>query len=142
MTIGVSAAIDLTLSAPDDLDRMVEAIETFGEAEGLPLKTVMTLNLILEEIVTNVINHGADDGTAMIEVTAHRSGDTIHGFVRDNGIAFDPLARDAPDTAASIEDRQIGGLGVHLVRTMSRDVQYRREGQHNVLRFAIGIEEG
>ncbi|MCF3932729.1 ATP-binding protein [Acuticoccus sp. M5D2P5] len=132
----------MTLSAADDLDRMVEAIEAFGDAEGLPLKTVMTLNLIFEEIVTNVINHGSKDGSATIEVTALRSGDLIEGTVRDDGTPFDPLARQSPDTTASLEEREIGGLGVHLVRTMSQDLHYMREGRHNVLRFAIGIEEG
>lgn len=138
----VSDTIDLTLSGSDELVRLAEAVEAFGEAHALPPRTVMTLDLILEEIVANAIHHGAGPGRAHVSVVAQRDGDHVHGVVRDDGIAFDPLSVPAPNTEAPLEHRAVGGLGVHLVRTMADHVHYRREGGRNVLTFTLTIAKG
>ncbi|MBJ3776348.1 ATP-binding protein [Acuticoccus mangrovi] len=138
----VDKAIDLILTTMDDLDRMVEAVEAFGETQQLPMATVMHLNLILEELIANVINHGAAPGGPRVAVSVSRDGADIVGEVRDNGIAFDPLSRPAPDVTMPLDERPIGGLGVHLVRTLTRDLSYRRDDAHNVTRFVLAIEKG
>ena len=55
----------------------------------------------------------------------------------DDGIAFNPLTRPVPDLQAPIEQRQIGGLGIHLLRTLSETADYRRDGDRNVLTFSM-----
>ena len=56
---------------------------------------------------------------------------------RDDGAPFDPLAHPSPDLEADLEDRDIGGLGVHLVRTLADEITYVREARHNLLRVVL-----
>ncbi len=60
--------------------------------------------------------------------------------VQDDGMPFNPLARQAPDTNVALADREIGGLGIHLVRNMFDEVHYERRGSWNVLRLATNID--
>lgn len=113
---------------------MADAVEEFAGRQGWPDGVVFKVNLVLEELVINVMNHGGRGGREEIEVTVTSGEDLISIAISDNGLAFDPLS-DAPEpeTTGSIEDRGVGGLGVHLVRTMMDDVNYRREPGRNHL---------
>ena len=88
---------------------------------------------MLEELIINVMTHGSHEGLAEIEVTVASSEDLVSIRLSDNGVAFDPLT-DAPEpeVTGSVEDRHVGGLGVHLVRTMMDNVSYRRERGRNL----------
>ena len=116
-----------------ELSRLVETIEAFGADHGLPPDAVMQLNVALEEIVTNIIEYGFDGGGHTIRIQFSMRGERLTVTVADDGRAFDPLARADPDVAAALEDRPIGGLGIHLVKTMMDDVEYARVDGHNVL---------
>lgn len=113
---------------------MAAAVEEFAEQQSWPGGAVFKVNLVLEELVVNVMTHGGRADRARIEVTVTSSDDLISISISDNGVAFDPLT-DAPEpeTTGSIEERHVGGLGVHLVRTMMDDVTYRREPGKNHL---------
>ena len=117
-----------------ELERMAAAVEEFAEQQSWPDGVVFKVNLVLEELVINVMTHGGQHDHAEIEVTVTSGDDLISISISDNGVAFDPL-KDAPEpeTTGSIEDRHVGGLGVHLVRTMMDDVAYRREPGRNHL---------
>lgn len=113
---------------------MAASVEEFAEQQSWPDGVVFRVNLVLEELVINVMTHGRQAGHAEIEVTVASGDDRISISISDNGVAFDPLT-DAPEpeTTGSIEDRHLGGLGVHLVRTMMDDVNYWREPDRNRL---------
>lgn len=113
---------------------MASAVEEFGEQQDWSPEVVFKVNLVLEELVINVMTHGSHEGLAEIEVTVTSSEDLVSIRLSDNGIAFDPLT-DAPDpeVTGSVEDRHVGGLGVHLVRTMMDSVSYQRESGRNLL---------
>ena len=117
-----------------------DAAGRFADAHGLDARTSMALNLILEEIVTNVAHHGAGPSGAWVRVRVVRDGDVVRGEIRDTGIAFDPLARAPVDVSAGIDEREIGGLGIHLVRTLAQSLAYAREGAENVLTFTLEPE--
>ncbi|RAI03892.1 ATP-binding protein [Acuticoccus sediminis] len=138
----MSAAIEFKLTTPDELTDLLDAIEAFGEAQDLPVRTVMTLNLVLEELVTNAINYGSGPGGAVVNVWAELRDARVYGCVRDNGVAFNPLEHRAPNIEASIEDRPIGGLGLHIVREMAQNLDYQRVGAENVLKFQLSVQEG
>lgn len=133
-------AIDLSMTTADDPGALAEAADAFADAHGLDPKAAMSLNLILEEIVTNVAHHGAGPEGAAVRVRVVRDGDLVRGEIRDTGAAFDPLARAPVDVAAGIDERPIGGLGIHLVRSLARDLAYAREGGENVLSFTLTLE--
>ena len=89
--------------------------------------TAKTLNLALEEWVANVINYAYPKGMrGHVEVTADVSDDVLTLVIKDHGVAFDPTQHAEADIDAELEDRPIGGLGIHLVRTIMDIVEYQR----------------
>ena len=132
MTPSISVTLVNQLSEVKRLSRLVEA---FGEAEGLGPEAVFSMNLALDEVVTNVIRYAHDDDGRQhpIVVRLALEQDVLTAQVEDDGRAFNPLEAPAPDIAASIDERPIGGLGIHLVRSLMNSVEYRREDGRNVL---------
>ncbi len=122
----------------DEIPGLAETVEAFGEEHDLPAKLVFQLNLTLEELVTNVICHGYDDdGVHAIHVRLALADGMITAEVEDDGRPFDPFADAAPpDLEQDLDDRPIGGLGVHLVRSFMDEVSYRREGDRNRVRLS------
>ena len=124
----------------DELDRVSTAIEDFGLEADWPLDLVFKVNLALEEIVINVMNYGHDDGLHEIEISLFADENALTIEIVDDGRPFDPL-HDAPkpSVTAELEDRDIGGLGIHLVREIMDDVRYRREEGKNHLTMVTSI---
>ena len=124
----------------DELDRVSTAIEDFGLEADWPLDLVFKVNLALEEIVINVMNYGHDDGLHEIEISLIADENALTIEIVDDGRPFDPL-NDAPkpNVNTELEDRNIGGLGIHLVRKMMDDVRYRREKGKNHMTLVTSI---
>jgi serine/threonine-protein kinase RsbW len=137
----VSAEIDLVLKSESDLPNLAPAVDTFADANTLSARSKMALNLVLEELVTNVFMHGAGPEGATVTVKAATVDARVEGEVRDDGRPFDPLSRETPEIDLALEDREIGGLGIHMVRTMASELRYARQGGENVMRFALELEE-
>jgi anti-sigma regulatory factor (Ser/Thr protein kinase) len=109
-------------------------LETFWSAAGLEPAERFPFELALEEVFMNVVMHGSEGLTgvqfaASLTVEAH----TVIMQLRDNSNPFDPLQAPPPDIEAQIEDRQVGGLGIYLTRTLMDDVQYEFKDGSNVL---------
>ncbi len=127
----------------DEIGRLAEQVEAFGELIGMTAKEVFEVNMSMDEIITNIISYGYDDGDEhqiLVEITRDRR--TLSILIEDDGKAFNPMA-DAPeaDTESSLEDRQIGGLGIHLVKTVMNDVIYSwRNGRNQlVMKKELGV---
>ena len=117
-----------------ELARAAQLVEDFGTANGLPADIVFKLNLALDEVVTNIISYGYDDqNDHQIEITLTLDRGEVVVHVTDDGRAYNPLEAPRPDLQADIDARPIGGLGVHIVRTLMDGLEYRREGGRNVL---------
>lgn len=121
---------DLHVSLPAKLTEvrnLSSAVEEFGDANELPLPTVFIINLALDELITNAVTHGRFDVTDPkidVHLTAERNVVTL--TVEDNGSPFDPtsMAADDVDTTSGLEDRAVGGLGLHFVRTFAHEMAY------------------
>jgi sigma-B regulation protein RsbU (phosphoserine phosphatase) len=102
---------------------------------GIAEETAKTLNLAIEEWVANVINYAYPKGTrGHVELTAEISDGVLTLVTKDHGIPFDPTAHEEVDVEAELEDRPIGGLGIHLVKTIMDTMAYRRTSDgYNVL---------
>lgn len=133
--------LDITLTADAAALPAVEAaLEAFVEGHDLPPRTGYTLALIVEELVTNVVKYGyAGTAAGPLTLTVRLEDGRIVGRIVDAGAPFDPTAMAAPDVEADMDDRHIGGLGVHLVRTMSEEFSYRRDDGHNVVTFRLAV---
>ena len=98
-------------------------------------------NLVIEELVTNCIKYGYEDGGEhVIEVKLQISGNELTLTVTDDGRPFNPLDVPAPDTRLPVHDRPIGGLGIYMVRQMSDRMEYvRADGRNRItVRKSIG----
>ena len=90
------------------------------------------LHVILDEICSNIVKHS---GASVFEVGIERTedGEGVRLTFSDDGVAYDPLTHTDPDTTLSASERPIGGLGILMVKKMSRAVAYRRAGDRNIL---------
>src|SRR5262249_51050976 len=108
------------------LERLVEHVDGFCQAEGLDEDATFELNLVLEELFTNAVQHGGCAGMKRaVAVRLHAAGDhNIAIEFRDRGAPFDPTSAPTPDLVTPLEDREPGGLGIHLVRQIMRNLEY------------------
>ena len=112
---------------------MAQRIEAFGLTHGLSPEVVFTLNLALDEVVTNIISYAyADDAEHEIDVRVTLDGKEVSVRVQDDGKAFNPLAVPKPDLGPDIDQRPVGGLGVHIVRSLMDALEYQRVNDHNI----------
>ncbi len=112
---------------PDFIHQTIMESKLDPELEG-------SLNLAIEEAVTNVISYAYPEGTEGTVVIDSDVGHSAVTFIiSDSGIAFDPTARAEVDITAGVDERPIGGLGIHLVRHIMDQVRYERIGDRNVL---------
>jgi anti-sigma regulatory factor (Ser/Thr protein kinase) len=119
------------------LAALAERVERFGAEQRLPARMVNALNVVLDEAVSNAINHGYDAGArGEIAVRLRCEPDGVTVEVEDDGRAFDPLQAPPPDLTLPLEQRPIGGLGIHLIRNLMDEVSYARVGGRNVLKMA------
>jgi anti-sigma regulatory factor (Ser/Thr protein kinase) len=127
----------ITIRLPVDLreiERLNRIVRQFGDLHEVPGRTLYAVNLALDEIVTNVVLHGFDDATdQQFEVRLAAQAGQVTAEVEDGGRAFNPLDAPAPDLHAPLEERALGGLGIHLVKNLMERVEYRRDGAKNVL---------
>ena len=99
-----------------------------------PLDVTAQVQLAVEEAVVNVMDYAYPAGTrGELTVEVQADDEQLQFIIRDTGIPFDPTTTPEIDTTLSAKDRPIGGLGIHLVRQIMDDVQYRRIGEFNVL---------
>ena len=128
------------LSELDDLGMRLESMAGFG---ALGEDQRYTLHLALEEMISNIIKYGYDDELAHeISIDFDFTSQGVKVRISDDGHPFNPLC-DARKTevAENLDDQEIGGLGVYLVKQMTTDLQYRRDGEQNILEFSILGEE-
>jgi anti-sigma regulatory factor (Ser/Thr protein kinase) len=126
-----------------EIPRLLDGVEAFVEGiQGDPLPgpaMAQRLGLCLDEAVTNIISYAfPDGGEHEIVVRLTPNGDEMIAEVIDGGIPHDPLAKQDPEhLLASLDDRPIGGLGIHLIRKLSRAVSYAYEDGKNHLTFHV-----
>jgi anti-sigma regulatory factor (Ser/Thr protein kinase) len=119
-----------------EVPRTAERIEAFCSAREIPGRTVRRFNLALDEALTNIISYAfPDGGRHAIEVLVEWHDGFLTATVTDDGMPFDPLAQPAPDIHAPLEQRKVGGLGIHLLRSLMDAADYRRADGRNRLTF-------
>ena len=125
----------------EEIDRVNDAFNEFADRHALPAKLRRKINLVFDELLNNIITYAYDDEDEhLIDVHIRISEARLTVTITDDGKPFNPFETQAPDTALSVEDRPLGGLGVHLVRNVMNRVGYERHGQKNVVRLEKEIE--
>ena len=130
-----NAEVKLTVkNRIEDLLRVNSIFESFATQHDIRGKLRYHLLVSIEEILTNIIKYGFDEqGVHPIHITFRNDSGAIEMEFEDRGREFNPLEVGEPDIDTPIEDRQLGGLGIHLVKNMVDVAQYRRVGDRNIL---------
>ena len=119
---------------------MQEQLAAIWADNGLPQGAEYHVSLVLDEALSNIIRHGGIAGTDhQIRVRFALDGDAFLIELEDNGKPFDPLEAPVPDLPARLDQRQPGGLGVFLVRTLMDEIQYESCAGRNLLRIRKAI---
>ena len=118
----------------DELLLVNQFVDEIGEELGLDMELLMNLNLVMEEMVSNVIFYAYPEGTPEeIELTAESNGKELTFVLSDHGVEFDPTAKEDADPDVNPMDRDIGGMGIYIVKNIMNKVTYQRLEGKNLL---------
>ena len=119
---------------PHDLPAVLNGVQEFCQARGLAKENTLDVRLVAEEVLTNFVKYAHEDNAERwVELRLVASAESLRLEFRDEGTPFNPLDAPEPDLGIAAEERTIGGLGVHLVKSLVDDASYSREGTMNVL---------
>lgn len=122
--------------------KIADICEEIREFWKLRQNHIFTLNLILEELISNTIFHGfKKQNNNYIHTTLTKFDYAIVIKIRDNGIPFNPMAVNTEPKNVKLDEKQIGGLGIHLVKTLSNKVEYQNINGENNLLIEISINK-
>lgn len=108
---------------------------------GLDVQKKFGLQLALEETFVNICSYAYPDGDGDAEISCAFDSETFVLEIVDSGKPFDLLSLPEPDVTLDLMDREIGGLGIHFIRTLSDNVSYRRENGRNILRMVFNVPQ-
>ncbi len=124
----------LTVNAKvDNLDRVLAFIEDALSENGCPMKPQMQILIAAEEIFVNIANYAYGEGEGSAWIGIDIQGRRVVAVFEDAGTPYNPLAKEDPDITADADERQIGGLGIFMVKKTMDSVKYAYEGGKNRL---------
>ncbi len=124
----------------ENLYPVLEFAKEFLEEQGCSVKIQMLFEVCMEEWFINVAHYAYPDQTGPVEVQIKLDEETVELVFTDSGIPFDPLEKEDPDVTLSTEEREIGGLGIYLIKKKMDEVSYRYENQKNIFMFRKKIK--
>ena len=132
----LAAATDLA-----EIDRINTLFQQFADERGMPTGVGQKVSIVFDELLNNIISYGfSDDEEHHIEIVVAYQPDELVITVTDDGIPFNPFDRVGPDTTLSIEERDIGGLGVLLVTELMDEYHYQRRPNSNVVTLTMHLQ--
>ena len=124
-----------------ELEKVALFIEEIGEELGLSMELQMNLNLVMEEMVSNVIFYAYPQGTeADIELMAKSDGKKLTFVISDQGREFDPTTKGDTDLSVNPAERDLGGMGIFIVKNIMNEVSYQRLDGKNLLTMTKGLD--
>lgn len=123
-------------------EKCAEIIEKLMESEDMPHDdgALFKIRLCVEEAVVNIVEYAYGRGDGWLEAETKNDGSSLEIILRDAGTPFDPLDKPDPDITLSVEERQIGGLGIFLCKQMMDKVNYRYENGCNILSMTMKLK--
>ena len=124
-------SLDLT---PDtaEIERINSEMDAVGQAEDWPVSFDFNIRLAIEELFMNIVMHGAKNSECKINLSLESNSDEVKITLVDDGFAFNPLTDSSePDIESELSERKIGGLGLHLIRNLVDEIDYKRVSGRN-----------
>lgn len=130
------------IAKTENLGIVTDFVDRQLEAADCPMKVQMQIDIAVEEIFVNIANYAysPDEGPATVRVNVDDENKLVDITFIDNGVPYDPLAKEDPDITLSAEQRQIGGLGIFMVKKSMDDVIYEYRDGHNILTLKKTLE--
>ena len=125
----------------ENLPQVLAFVDEQLEAADCPMKIQIQLDIAVEEIFVNIAHYAyaPETGKAMVRIETLADPPSVDITFIDNGVPYDPLAKADPDITLSAEERQIGGLGIFMVKKSMDDVKYEYLDGHNILTLKPGL---
>ena len=125
-----------------EIKKLETVLNTFHNANSsISRKTILNMNLILEELITNTINYGYEDHfDHKIKLFLRLDKNQLHAQIEDDGIPFNPVEFDVSIDNDSIETAAIGGLGIRFIKKLASSIDYKRKDNHNIVFISLDIE--
>ena len=98
------------------------------------------LELALEEALVNICSYAYPENSGFIDLVCRIADSRLLILIRDEGVPFSVTSSDDPDITSEIDERKIGGLGIHLIKSLIDEVRYQRQGNHNLLELTLFIQ--
>ncbi len=123
-----------------ELARVGTWVKDWARSHDLPAATAERIDMCSVEAVTNIVTYAyADDAAHQIRLSLERDAQAVSLEIEDDGAAFDPRVIARPERPTSLAEAKIGGLGVHIVRSLSDELQHQRCGDLNRLRLVFRL---
>ena len=129
---------ELTTEATiENIEKVTDFVNKQLEAVDCPMKAQMQIDIAIDELFGNIANYAyhPEVGSATVRVEVTKSPLAVIITFIDNGVPYDPLAKDDPDTTLSADERQIGGLGIFMVKKSMDQISYEYKDGQNILRI-------
>lgn len=129
---------ELTTEATiENIEKVTDFVNEQLEAVDCPMKAQMQIDIAIDELFGNIANYAyhPEVGSATVRVDVTKSPLAVIITFIDNGVPYDPLAKDDPDTTLSADERQIGGLGIFMVKKSMDQISYEYKDGQNILRI-------
>ncbi len=125
----------------ENLPQVLAFVDEQLEAADCPMKIQIQIDIAVEEIFVNIAHYAyaPETGKAMVRIETLGDPPSVDITFIDNGVPYDPLAKADPDITLSAEERQIGGLGIFMVKKSMDDVKYEYLDGHNILTLKKGL---
>lgn len=133
--ITVDATIDNVQTITDFVDERLEEM-------NCPVKAQMQINIVIDELCSNVARYAYSDKTGKVTVSVDTVDKPMKVWLTfiDEGVPYNPLAKEDPDITLSAEERKIGGLGIYMVKKMMDDFRYEYKDGKNIVTVCKAIE--
>ncbi len=117
-----------------DISRVQQQFNAFAEENSIAKPDTRKVNVALDELLTNIASYAHPDGGEHdVEIGIELTDDRLTISIQDGGVPFNPFDAEPPDTTLSLEEREIGGLGIHLVPNLVDEADYERRLDKNVV---------
>lgn len=129
---------ELTIDATiENITEVTAFVDEQLEALGCPLKAQMQIDIAIDELFGNIAHYAYNPevGPATVRVEVVQEPLSVVVSFIDHGAPYDPLARKDPDTGLSVEEREIGGLGIYMVKKSMDEISYEYKSGQNILRI-------
>lgn len=127
---------ELTVEATvDNITQVTAFVDEQLEELGCPMKAQMQIDIAIDELFSNIVHYAynPDVGTATVRIEVTEDPLAVVITFIDNGVQYDPLAKEDPDTTLSAEEREIGGLGIYMVKKSMDEITYDYKDGQNIL---------